>query len=298
MKYVITGGAGHISKPLASALLKAGHTVTVIGRNAEHLKPLTDLGAIAATGSVEDDAFLKATFAGADAAYLMIPPKYDVTGDWKQWIGSIGKKYAAAIKDSGIKHAVLLSSIGAHLPEGCGPVSGLYFAEKELKTLTDVNLLFLRPSYFYYNLLANTSLVKQAGIIGSNFGGGDFKLVLTDTSDIADVAADALLNLSFKGHSHLYISSDVRSTDEIASVLGAAIGKPELPWITFTDEQSLGGMLQAGLPEELAKNYTEMGHALQSGVMQEDYFKSTPANGKVTLEEFANVFAAVYNQSN
>ena len=60
---------------------------------------------------------------------------------------------------------------------------------------------------------------------------------------------------------------------QIASAIGQAIGKPELAWVEFTDEQALGGMLQAGLPEEVAKNYVEMGGALRSGKMSEDYWK-------------------------
>jgi uncharacterized protein YbjT (DUF2867 family) len=59
MKYVITGAAGHISKPLAEKLIKAGHDVTVIGRNAENIRSLTDMGAKAAIGSVQDVEFLK-----------------------------------------------------------------------------------------------------------------------------------------------------------------------------------------------------------------------------------------------
>ena len=77
MKYVITGGAGNISKPLALQLLKAGHTVTVIGRNAANLTELTNAGAKAAIGSVEDIAFLTASFTGADAVYTMVPPVHD-----------------------------------------------------------------------------------------------------------------------------------------------------------------------------------------------------------------------------
>ena len=65
MKYVITGGAGNISKPLALQLLTAGHAVTVIGRSEGNLKELTDAGAKAAIGSVEDLAFLTAAFFGA-----------------------------------------------------------------------------------------------------------------------------------------------------------------------------------------------------------------------------------------
>ena len=83
MKYVITGAAGHISKPLAEKLLKAGHDVTVIGRNTENLRSLIELGAKAAIGSVQDVDFLKKAFAGADAVYTMSPPNYD-TNDIRQ----------------------------------------------------------------------------------------------------------------------------------------------------------------------------------------------------------------------
>lgn len=296
MKYVITGGAGHISKPLAEKLLKAGHEVTIVGRNAANLKPITDLGAKAAIGSVEDVAFLTTAFAGADAVYTMVPPNMGAS-NWKQYIGQIGKNYTEAIKANKIKYVVNLSSIGAHLPDGVGPVSGLYLVEQSLNTLTDVNIKHLRPSYFFANLLGNVGMVKHMNIIGNNFGGEDFKMILVHTNDIAAVAAEELLDLNFSNHSIRYIASDEVSTDKIAKVLGEAIGKPELPWVVFTNEQSLGGMIQAGLPEEIAKNYTEMGNALQTGIMSEDYWKNKPVLGKVKLEDFAKEFAAVYNSN-
>ena len=58
MKYVITGGAGNTSKPITMALLKAGHQVTVIGRNKNNLEELSAAGASTVIGSVEDAAFL------------------------------------------------------------------------------------------------------------------------------------------------------------------------------------------------------------------------------------------------
>lgn len=295
MKYVLTGGAGNITSPLAAALLKAGHSVTVIGRTAAHLEPLKAIGAEIQTGSVEDIAFLRSVFAGADAVYTMVPPKFDISGNWKNYIGQIGKNYRDALKGSSVKYVVNLSSVGAHLPDGCGPVSGLYQAEQALNELQDVHILHLRPSYFYNNLLATIPMIKHLNITGSNFGGPDFKLVLTATSDIAAAASRSLQELSFSGHSVLYIASDERKTDEIASLLGQAIGKPGLPWITFKDEDSLAGMLQAGLNEEIAKNYTEMGHALQNGSMQEDYFNNEHYQGTVKLEDFVPVFTAAYN---
>jgi uncharacterized protein YbjT (DUF2867 family) len=297
MKYVITGSAGHISKPLTMLLLAAGHEVTVIGRNAEHLKELTSKGAKAAIGSIEDLDFLKQAFAGADAIYTMVPPTFNVT-DWKAHIGQVGKNYADAIQANNIKYVVNLSSYGAHRPDGCGPVSGLYRAENALNTLTDVNIKHLRPGYFFNNFLGNIDMVKHMNIIGSNFGGNDFKLVLADPNDIAAAAAEELLKLDFKGRSVRYITSDERSTTDIAAILGKAVNKPDLPWITFTNEQALAGLQQAGLPEEIAMNYAEMGAGLQSGIMSEDYWKNRPTTfGKTKLEDFAQTFAAVYNKS-
>ena len=191
MKYVITGGAGNISKPLALQLLKAGHEVTVIGRNTANLALLTNAGAKAAIGSVEDVAFLTASFTGADAIYTMVPPIHAVT-DWKGYIGQIGENYAAAIKSAGVQYVVNLSSIGAHLPDGVGPVSGLYRVEKALNALTDVNIKHLRPPYFYNNLLANVGMIKGMGIIGANFSVAEGQFPIVAPVDIAAVAAEAV----------------------------------------------------------------------------------------------------------
>ena len=295
MNYVITGSTGHISKPITIALVKAGHTVTVISSNQERVKEIASLGAKAAVGSIEDVAFLTKTFSGADAVYTMVPPTY-TPQDWKAYIGQIGKNYAEAIKNNSIKYVVNLSSIGAHMADGCGPVSGLHRAEVALNTLEAVNIKHLRPAYFYYNLLNNIGLIKNMGIIGSNFGIPDKKFTLVSPGDIAEVAVQALLSLDFTGHSVQYIASDEVSTDDIATTIGKAINKPDLKWVTFTDEQALQGTLQAGLPEELAKNYTEMGHAVNTGEMGEDYWKHHPATlGKVKLADFAKTFAAAYN---
>ena len=294
MKYTLTGGAGHITKPLALQLLKAGHQVTIIGRSEANLKELVDAGATAAIGSIEDVAFLTSAFTGADAVYTMVPPKWDAT-DWKGYIGEIGKNFAEAVKASGVTHVVNLSSLGAHMPDGCGPVSGLHRAEVALNALEDVAVKHLRPAYFYQNLLANVGLVKQAGIIGGNFGKPGTTFVIVHPNDIAAAVAEELLGLTFTGHSVRYVASDEIAPQTIASTLGEAIGKPGLPWIVFTDDQSYQGMVGAGLSEEVSRNYVEMGGALRSGAMTEDYFKHKPTLGKVKITDFAKEFAFVYN---
>lgn len=296
MQYVISGSLGNISKPLAERLVAAGHNVTVISSKADKVAQIEAIGAKAAIGSVEDIFFLTNAFTGADAVYTMVPPNFG-SGNWKKYIASVGEKYAAAIQASGVKNVVNLSSIGAHMADGCGPVSGLFFAEKALNALMGVNVKHLRPGFFYPNFLANIGMIKHMGIIGGNYGEGT-KLVLVHPDDIAEAAAEELLGLSFSGKSVRYVTSDEKTTDEVAAILGKAIGKPELPWINFKDENTVAGMTQAGLPQEIAENYAEMGAAMRSGEMASDYLLHRPdVFGKTKLEAFAPVFAAIYSQS-
>jgi len=295
MKYVITGSTGHISKPITKALVSAGHEVTVITSKHDREQEIESLGAKAAVGPITDPAFLAKAFNGAHAVYTMVPPIYDVQ-DWKAYIGQIGKNYADAIKTNKIKYVVNLSSIGAHLPDGAGPVSGLHRAEEALNGLADTNIIHLRPAYFYYNLFNMTGLIKNMGIMGNNFSMHDKTFQIVHPSDIAAVAIDELLTLNFTGHSVQYIASDEVSTDDIASAIGKAIDKPDLKWVEFTDDQATQGAVQAGLPRELAENYTAMGHSLKTGKLGEDYWKHRPAKlGKIKLADFAKMFAAAYN---
>ncbi len=295
MKYVVTGSLGNISKPLTEKLVKAGHDVTVISSKADKTAQIEALGAKAAIGSVEDVPFLTQTFTGADAVYTMVPPKMDAA-DWKGYIHGIGKNYADAIKASGVKKVVNLSSVGAHMPTGCGPVTGLHHAENELNAVADADVKHLRPAYFYHNLYSNIGMIKHMGIAGGNYG-ENATMVLTHPNDIAAAAAEELLHPAFTGKSIRYIASDERKTSDIAKVLGSSIGKPELPWVNFKNEDAHAGMVQAGLSDEVAANYVEMGAAVASGEMAADYHKNKPTLSPTKLEDFAKEFAVAYAHS-
>lgn len=291
MKIIVTGSLGHISKPLTETLVKAGHQVTVISSNANRVDEIQALGAAPAVGSIEDVNFLTETFKGADAVYAMVPPNFGATA-WKNWIAGIGKNYADAIKANGITKVVHLSSIGAHLADGTGPVTGIHRVEELYNKLDGVNVKHLRPGFFYTNFYANMDMIKQAGIIGSNFG-ANTNMVLVHPADIAAAAAEELQS-NFNGKSVRYVASDERTAGEVAKVLGAAIGKPGLPWVEFSDADNTAGAIGAGLPEEIASNYTEMGVSVRTGKMFEDYWKHKPVLSKIKLEDFAREFAGAF----
>jgi uncharacterized protein YbjT (DUF2867 family) len=293
MKYTIIGSLGHVGKLLTEKLKAAGHDVTVISSNPENAPRIEALGAKAAIGSIDDYAFLVQTFTGHDGVFTMVPPKLDAP-DWKEYIHQVGIIYKDAILEAGIKKVVNLSSVGAHLPEGCGPVSGLYSVENELNKLQQTDVLHLRPGFFYDNFLGNIGMIKQAGVIGGNYG--DIIMVLSDPSDIAAAAAEELDKLAFTGKSVRYIASDERTTDDVAGVLGKAIGKPDLRWVAFSDEDALNGMLTGGFSGDVAANYVEMGKSLANGTMLEDYFKNKPGLAGMKLEGFAGEFKEVYGK--
>jgi len=231
MKIVVTGSLGNISKPLARELTAKGHDVTVISRKAEKEPEIEALGAKAAVGSVEDVAFLKTVFAGADAVYGMTPPNFGAT-DMIGYYRNVAKAYAEAAKSTGVKHIVYLSSYGADLEDGSGIIIGSHHAEGILNELEGVAVTCLRPGYFYYNLYNFLGMIKSQGIIGSNFGGDD-KLIMVSSLDIAAAAAEELTTTNLQ-HKVRYIASEERTCTEVAKLIGEAIGKPDLQPITVS----------------------------------------------------------------
>ncbi len=291
-KYVISGSVGHISKPIINGLVKSGNQVSVITSANDRLNEIESLGAKALVGSLSDVTFLTAAFKGADAVYTMIPPMWQ-TKNWRASQLEVAKSYESALRANGIKHVVNLSSIGAHEPNGVGPVSGLYDFEQLLNKIPGLNVKHLRPAFFYYNFLAQIGLIKQAGIMGGNYGANE-KVFLVHVNDISKAALEELSMLNFSNPSVRYIIGDERSGQEIASVLGKAIGL-DLNWVEFTDEQQKQGLQNAGLGESIVDGYVEMGCALRTGIMQADARKSTPALSSIKLEDFAKEFAVAFN---
>ena len=299
MKIIVTGSLGHIGKPLTEELVLKGHTVTVISSNPERRSAIEALGAKAAIGTMEDADFLSATFTGADAVYVMetmggnsyFDPNLDIIAA----INKIGNSYKRAIEQSGVKRVVHLSSIGAHTDKGNGLLAFHYNVENILKSLpTDVAITFMRPVGFYYNLLGFINNIKTQGVIATNYG-GDSKKPWVSPLDIAAAIAEELVT-PFEGRKVRYVASDEISCNELASLLGAAIGQPDLKWVVISDEQMLQGMLAAGMNPKIAAGMVEMNSSTNTGDLYEDYYRNRPTLGKVKLKEFAKEFAAVYNQ--
>ena len=298
MKITVTGSIGHISKPLTEELVEKGHTVRVISSNSERKKDIEDLGANAAVGSLEDVDFLTAAFDGADAVYCMIPPAnyFDQNLDLLEYYHRLGNNYAEAIRQSGIKRVVNLSTIGGNLDKGNGILLGAHDVEEILNKLPpDTAITHIRPTSFFYNLYGYTDLIKNQGVIAANYGAEDI-VPWVSPVDIAAVIAEEIVT-PLAGGKVRYVASDERTCSETASVLGAAVGKPELKWIIITDEQAQSALETIGMNPRVAAGMVEMYAGFHSGLLTEDYYRHRPkVLGKVKLEDFAKEFAAAFNQ--
>jgi uncharacterized protein YbjT (DUF2867 family) len=295
MKIIVTGSLGNISQPLTTALVQKGHAVTVISSKPAKQKDIEALGATAAIGTMEDADFLAASFTGADAVYCMIPPANFIEPDRIAHYRRIAGNYAQAIQRSGVKRVIHLSSFGADLDKGTGIIVGAHDAEAILNELPGTDITHIRPTYFYYNLYNFIGMIKTAGLMAANYG--EDKIALVSPKDIAAAIADEINTPASASRKVRYVASDERTGNEIASILGAAIGKPDLKWGIITDEQMQSGMEAHGLPTILAANLTEMYASLRSGVLGADYYRHQPAVvGKVKLEDFAKDFAAAFKQ--
>jgi len=300
MKIILTGSLGNISKPLAIDLVKKGHSVTVISSKAERQAAIEAIGAKAAIGSMEDVDFLTTAFKGADVVYAMetlgAGAFFDHNLDVMAGITKIGDNYKQAIQQSGVKHVVHLSSIGAHTNKGNGLLAFHYNVENSLRELpANVSIKFMRPVGFYYNMFAFIPTIKAQGAIFSNYG-GDEKEPWVSPLDIAAVIAEEI-EKPFVGRTIRYVASDELSPNEVAKILGEAIGKPDLKWIAIPDEQLLNGMIGAGMNPQTAKGFVEMNESRRGGVLYQDYYQHKPVLGKVKLIDFAKDFAAVYNKA-
>ena len=195
---VVVGASGHVGHGGASALLEQKKRVRVVGRRADALGPLKDRGAEVMAGNVEDEAFLKRAFEGATAAFILISSNLSLPRGFRDWQKRVADNQVNALKAAKVPYVVALSSIGAELAEGTGPIVGLHHLEERLKTLS-ANVLMLRPGYYFENNLGSIQMIKAMGLIGGALR-ADLPMVQIGTADIARILGKRLLTLDWKGN--------------------------------------------------------------------------------------------------
>jgi uncharacterized protein YbjT (DUF2867 family) len=290
----VTGATGHIGAELVRQLRKRGAAVRAIGRSAARLAPLAALGAEAREGSIADAGFLARVFAGADAVFALVPPDY-ATADHRAYQRQTADHLARAVEAARVPSVVTLSSLGAELDAGTGPIAGLHDLEKRIEQIAGVRVVHLRPTYFMENELNNIGLIKTAGITGSPLK-ADLLRTLVATRDVAVVAAELLCGPAAAGISVRELLGPREYTSrEVASCLGTAVGRPDLAYVEFPYGDARKALLQHGMSANVADLFVEMYQALNDGRVRSLQGRSAQTTTPTTLEQFAkDTFAPAF----
>jgi uncharacterized protein YbjT (DUF2867 family) len=288
---VVLGANGNTGSIVADSLLSKGQKVRAVGRDAGRLQRFARSGAEAFTAELSDPAALTKAFSGARAAYLMLPPLSSREEQERQ-----SDAIAKAVKDSGLRYSVHLSSYGAHVPQGTGPVTGLHSSEQKLNSIGDLNVLHLRAAYFMENNLAAIGMIQGMGLFGHALLPG-LKLPMIATRDVGDYAAQRLLKLDFSGkQTREVLGERDLSMAEATSVIARGIGKPDLRYEQFSYDQVQQALTQAGFSSKKAAVYIEMFEAINAGVLAAQEPRSTHNSTPTSFETFVEeVFAPAYH---
>ncbi|HET6369808.1 MAG TPA: NmrA family NAD(P)-binding protein [Nitrospiria bacterium] len=285
----IMGATGHVGTGLSHLLLGRGLRVRAIGRNAEKLAALKGKGATTYSIDFTDSSALAVAFTGACLVYTMISPGYEAD-DFGRYQDLVSEAIVAALKRAKVKYVLNLSSLGAHLPEGTGPIAGLHRHEERLATLPDLNVVHLRPTSFMENFYWSTPTIKAEGIIASSLK-ANLPIAMISTRDIAEIAAKIIEGPEFTGTSVFELLGPEEVTmNSAAKILENAIGKKirfiELP---YKDWEKV--MLDAGMKPSAAGLFVEMARAFNERKIAPTQTVSRGHRGKTRLSDFAREFA-------
>ncbi len=296
--FAICGATGHVGSKIAENLLAAGEPVRAIGRERVRLGPLASKGAEPWPGDLQDPSFLAKVFEGARAVFALIPPKPDAA-DVRKHQDRIVSSLVSALSKARVPRIVILSSIGAHLAQGTGPIQGLHDLEKRVDgELRDAAAVHLRAAYFMENHLWSIPVIRGSGVNGSPVR-PDAPIPMVATKDIADAAARLLLEGAISGHSVRYLLGprDV-SMSEATRILGDAIGKPGLEYVQFPEEDARKAMAGMGMSGSVIESMLEMERGFNTGVVRPSRRRDAGSTTPTSLEEFARtVFAPAYRKA-
>ncbi len=296
--YLITGATGNTGSVIATGLLKQGKKVRVVARGQEKLKELASLGAETLIGDITTPDIAHKAFAGIEAAYLMIPPAM-TDPDFRGYQKKLTEVYGSALEaNTSVKHVVVLSSFGAEKDAKSGVILGLHFLEERLKQIKPLNSLSLRAGYFMENTLGQAGVIRQMGAVVGPLE-PDLKLPLIASVDIGNAALNALLQLDFTGHQTRELQGQRDLTyPEITTIIGVAIGKPDLKYQVISSEQFAGIIEQMGWAKNVAALMAEMVDSQNAGHIRCLEPRSASNTTPTTFEQFVSEkFVPAYKAS-
>lgn len=260
--YTITGVTGHVGGAAARELLTDGAPVRVVVHDSEQRAAWAKRGAETAIADFDDPPALAQALRGSQGAFVLLPT---MPGGGDAEHRHMADSIAAAVAQSGVPHVVVLSSLGADLAEGTGPIRWLHHLESRLGE-TDALLSVLRSCHFQEKVETMLGAAVGEGVypvFGENV---DAAVPMIATRDIGTIAAEALLRPPAATEVVDLIgpaSSEQDVADHLAALLGRSLQVVAIPRGGWVD-----AMVDAGLPAPMAQELAELSEAGQRGLLE------------------------------
>jgi uncharacterized protein YbjT (DUF2867 family) len=265
----IVGATGNVGGKIAVILSGKNEPIRLIARSAERLRTLVGKSVTAFAGDAGNPEFLAKAFADVDAVFTLIPPN-PTAPDFLRYADAIGRSITQAVEAAKVKYVVNLSSVGAELAEGTGPIRGLHNMEELLNRIKGLNVVHMRAAYFMENLLWNIDLIRFQSITGSAIR-GDVTMSMIASKDVAAYAAARLARRDFTGSSvHYLLGQRDLTMSEISGIIGKRISKLGLPYVRFPYDEAEKAMVGMGLSADVSRNYVEMARGFNEGTIKSE----------------------------
>ena len=278
--FAILGITGQTGSAAATALLRGGHQLRATVRDPARAAAWARQGVGVQAGDATDAEALRRAFDGVEAAYVMVPPA-PVHPDPLGHYAAVAAAARQAARATGLGRLVLLSSEGAHLSHGTGPILGLHRAEAILADAAP-RVTRLRPSYFQENWRGVFGLAATQGILPTMLADLDARRPMVATADIGAVAAALLTDPGAPALVELSGPAEYSARDA-ALAAAEALGRDVVP-VQAPREAWEGILREAGLGETFARLIAEMYDGINSGHIRFSG-DGERRRGRVTLKE-------------
>ncbi|MFO0556526.1 MAG: NmrA family NAD(P)-binding protein [Polyangiales bacterium] len=280
--FVVTGVTGHTGSAAAETLLAAKLPVRVVVRDEAKGAAWRAKGADVAIASFEDPASMTRALAGADGAYVLLPPPAWNQSELAANRASLTEKLLTALRDAAPKHTVFLSSVGAQHKDGTGPIKFLHPIELALRE-SGLRSTLLRAAFFMENWGGSLGSALESGKLYYGLT-ADKKFAQVATKDIGATAAKALIEPHTSGTRVIELAGpEDLSLEDTAAVMSRVSAKP-VTAVSVPVPAMVGSLEGMGASKEIAAGYGELVQGINADHVAFEGGSAQFVRGTTTLE--------------
>jgi NAD(P)H dehydrogenase (quinone) len=220
--FAVTGITGNVGGEVARNLLAAGQPVRAIVREIGKGKTWAKQGCDLVEADINDASALTAAFKGVDGVFVLVPPNFDPSPDFRE-ARAIAATLRSALDAARPGRVVYLSTIGAQATQS-NLLTQHSIIEQALGE-SSIPISFLRPGWFMENSIWDVAPARN-GVIPSFLQPLDKPVPMVATADIGQVATE-LIQTVWTGRRVVELEGPHRVTPEqIAATFADLLGRP------------------------------------------------------------------------